>query len=114
MLVRRYSDPLKTSRSGRHGKVTYCISKQEVRLDSWEDDDCAECIGRLFGIEPIGVLGWTLTGVASPFHYTDETQLLRVLEDDETGYIYYRRPVDVERQLKWNHDRSFRVTADEW
>lgn len=115
MLIRRYSDPEKTVRTSRHEWPKYWINRQEVMLDAWEEDNCTEAIRYAVGcaitvcnIEPAG---WSripcgVTSIGQPF--------IRVAEDPETGYIYYRRPIDLERLERWRHDKTFRVKANEW
>jgi hypothetical protein len=41
-------------------------------------------------------------------------KMVRILEDPIGGCIYYRRPIDIERQLIWNKDHDFRISADQW
>lgn len=83
-------------------------------LDPWENDDCAECVALLFGISSISPDGWNPVVLSGPINVCEEWTPVRVLEDPDTGYIYYRTPIDIERSQRWNKDRSFRVTAREW
>jgi hypothetical protein len=114
MLVRRKIDLTKQEwPNDRHAWPDYHICRQDVTIDPWESDDCAKVIGEAFSVGPIGLVGWSSVAGSSPV-FSNGEQLVRICEDRETGYIYYRRPVDITRSQMWNEDRTFRVTAAEW
>lgn len=115
MLIRRYSDPAKTVRKNRQAWPKYAITRQEVILDPWEEDSCAEAIRYAIGdaitVSDVTTEGWFRMAGGQLSIGQD---MVRVLEDPQTGYIYYRRPIDIERQQKWNRDKKFRVKSTEW
>lgn len=114
MLMRRKIDLERTVRKDRQEWPEYRIVSQQVCLDPWEDDDCAKQVGQVYMVGPISLEGWSSVGGCSMLGVPDDEQPIRIMEDWETGFIYYRRPVDIERQQKYNADKSFRVTAEEW
>lgn len=113
MLVRDKIDKASTKFDGRR-VIDYRIRKREVVLDPWEDESCIEPMSQIFCAGGQDLFAyWTHVSGSMPILPKDQ-QIQRVLEDLDTGYIYYRRPIDIERQQKWNADRNFRVTAEEW
>lgn len=114
MLIRRKIDKQETRRKGRQEWPEYCITRQEVLLDPWENDDCAAVIARIFGVSGVSLEGWSTVPGGRPAGISDEQHPVRVLEDPETGFIYYRRPIDIQRAQEWNRNRSMRITAAEW
>lgn len=115
MLVRRTLDREKTVRKGRQEWPEYCVIRSHVLLDPWENYDCLVPLGEVFSRDFTNEdpASWLPVASNTP-HFKDGAEMTRIAEDPEAGFIYYRRAIDRERQEKWNHDRSFRVSASEW
>jgi hypothetical protein len=116
MLIRRKFDLKQTVFKGRQDWPEYHCTGQEVMLDPWEEDDCAKKVAQAFsvgGVEELQLGLWIHVAAGNPF-LPDGGHLVRIAEDRTTGYTYYRRLIDIERQQQWNQDRTFRVTAEQW
>lgn len=115
MLVRREVNQTDTVRGNRQDWPQYAILRQEFRLDPWESDDVLAAVSAAFSQSVPGgaVDGWHSCPMHSPLLPRGE-HLERVLEDPETGFIYYRSPTDIERSQQWNQNRAFRVNAANW
>lgn len=118
MLSRFSYDPDRaTFPEGRQGKIENLMSpRQVVRLDPWENDDCLRCLQVAFSTGMSTVNGWNgIPGnLSSIWQGTEGSQMVRVLHDPDSGFIYYRRPIDIERQMIWNANKDFRINAKEW
>lgn len=116
MLIRRHIDPAKTIyKTDRHLPPTFSCDAQWIQVDPWEPNECIDAMALVCCVPPeqIKFVGWNalplLRLVLPP-----EQKLVCVAVDEESSLCYFRRPVDIERLLKWNVDRSFRIAADQW
>jgi len=115
MLIRRQVSRTKFERADRHSMATFGTTFQWVQVDPWETDDCLPLI-ELACIAGHGSLlpeGWNHIPNGELI-LPPEQKMICVILDEEEGFAYFRRPIDMERQRKWHADRSFRVTKDEW
>lgn len=111
MLIRRHFEDRESFIKNRQGNALYHFNEQEVILDRWENDDCTKAIAKAFSADYINFYSWTRVSCGQPLW---GQHFVRVLEDWFTQYIYYRRPIDIERQMKYNSDENFRISANEW
>lgn len=117
MISRLSYDVTRAERPDRQSlPETYRSARQEVILDPWENDDCPRAVGVTFSQGPIALNSWTRVTAngAAIWQGKEGKRMVRILEDPVEGLIYYRRPVDIERQMMWNQDHSFRISAREW
>jgi hypothetical protein len=116
MLIRRRFDTAATVRKCRQQWPEYHFVGQDVMLDPWEEDDCAALVARAFsvgGVDELKMGLWITVSFSTPLG-PDEQRPVRIAEDPGAGYVYCRRPIDIERQIQWNKDKNFRVTAEQW
>ena len=118
-MISRFSyDPAQAEHiGGRQGTLKNLWSpKQAVMLDPWENDDCARAVGVAFTQGPISLDSWTgiPANMTHIYQGNGGKNMVRVLHDPVAGLIYYRRPIDIERQSIWNKNHEFRISANQW
>ncbi len=87
-------------------------NRQEVLPDPWEDTSCLEVIGIAFSIGPINQYSWT--SIAAGQVSLGQEFVHIPTGTHEAGYLYYRRPIDIQREEIWRNNPHFTVTSVEW